>query len=86
MYRNGHFSPNDHVHFEDRGFYESLEESNLQNFETIPSIKTLILLDQFTFDDKHIYERSIFEQVEHLDYNLKPLKKDKFEKMELKSR
>lgn len=43
------------------------------SFHTIPSMKALITLDQFTFDDKHVYEKSIFEQIEHLDYNLKPL-------------
>jgi hypothetical protein len=45
----------------------------MSSFHTIPSMKALITLDQFTFDDKHVYEKSIFEQIEHLDYNLKPL-------------
>jgi hypothetical protein len=73
MHRNGHFSPNNHNTFDEKSIYNNLEDGEITSFNTIPSMKTLITLDQFTFDDKHVYERSIFEQIEHLDYNLKPL-------------
>ena len=73
MHRQGHFSPNNHNNFIEGNIYSNLEDGEIQSFQTIPSMKNLITLEQFTFDDKHAYEKSIFEQIEHLDYNLKPL-------------
>lgn len=73
MHRNGHFQPSNHNIFDEKSLYTNLEEGEINSFHILPSIKALITLEQFTFDDKHVYEKSIFDQIEHLDYNLKPL-------------
>ena len=73
MHKKGHFSPSNHSTFEDSYLYSNFEDGFLNSMITIPSIKTLITLESMTFEDKRTFEKSIFDQIESLDYNLKPI-------------
>ena len=78
-----------HSHFksdnlEDSLLFSNQEEGDLNSLTTLASTKTMLMLDSLTFTDKAIFEKSIFDQVENLEFDMTPLLKSHYDQVNLK--